>query len=112
MTYDWQTQLRPSDQIAVASVPPVTIEETAWDILLALHSDRHCDLTLQKLASVVSIPEAAMNRWLPKLEQCELITAAEHRSTGEILAVLTRRGRELLDRYFSAAGDLRVAPHH
>ena len=42
----------------------------------------------------------------------ELITAAEHRSTGEILAVLTRKGRELLDRYFSAAGDMPVGLHH
>lgn len=112
MTYVWQTQLRPCDRATAISLPPAPIEETGWDILLALYFDRHCELGLRKLASVVSIPEAAMNRWLPALEKSGLIAAAEHRSTGELLAVLTRKGRELLNRYFSVAGDLHASPHH
>ena len=112
MIYDWQTSLRASDYEAAKIVPPATLEESGWDILLALHSDRHGDLTLRKLASFASIPEAVMNRWLVTLERRELITAAQHPSTGEFLAMLTRKGRELLDRYFSAARDLQVGDHH
>jgi hypothetical protein len=112
MTYDWQTSLRASDYETARILPPATLDEISWDILLALHRDRHCDLTLQKLGSVVSAPEPVMLRWLATLEQRELITGAEHRSTGELLAVLTRKGRELLDRYFSATADLQVGAHH
>ena len=112
MTYDWQTSLRASAYQAAKIVPPATLEETGWDILLALHRDRHGDLTLQKLASVVSAHESVMLRWLASLEQRELITGAPHRSTGELLATLTSKGRDLLDRYFSATCDLQVGAHH
>jgi hypothetical protein len=112
MTYDWQTSLRASDYEAARIVPPATLEETGWDILLALHRDRHCDLTLQKLGAVVSAPEPVMLRWLATLELRALITGAQHRSTGEILATLTHEGRELLDRYLSATADLQVGAHH
>ena len=112
MIYDWQTSLRASDYEAARTVPPATLEETGWDILLALHRDRHGDLTLQKLASVVSAPEAVMTRWLAALERRELIPGAQHRSTGELLATLTSKGRDLLDRYFSATCDLQVGAHH
>src|SRR3954454_10085291 len=37
MMYDWQTSLRASDYYAVKILPPATVEETGWDILLALH---------------------------------------------------------------------------
>ena len=109
MTYDWP---KLSDRTATTFLPPATIDETGWDILLALHSDRNCDLTLQKLASIVSVPDAVMNHWLPAFEQHELITGARHRSTGELIAVLTRKGREQLDHYFSATGDLQLSAHH
>ena len=108
MTHVWQADLTSADLSAVTFPPPPLVEETGWDILLALHSDRQRDLSLQKLASLVSTPEAVMDRWLATLEQRGLLIAAEHRSTGEILAVLTRRGRELLDRYFSAASELQI----
>lgn len=111
MIYDWQTSLRASDYEAARIVPPATLEETGWDILLALHRDRHCDLTLQKLASVVSAREAEMLQWLAALERRGLITGAKHRVTGELLAVLTTKGRDLLDRYFLAATDLQVGAH-
>jgi DNA-binding MarR family transcriptional regulator len=112
MTYDWQTSLRASDYEAARIVPPATLEETGWDILLALHRDRHCDLTLQKLASVVSVRETEMLRWLASLEQRGLITGVKHRATGELLAMLTGKGRDLLDRYFSATSGLQVGAHH
>ena len=111
MTYDWQTSLRASDYEAARIVPPATLEETGWDILLALHWDRYCDLTLQKLASILSAPQVVMNRWLATLEERELITGGQHRSTGELLAKLTEKGRELLDRYFSATADLQIGAH-
>jgi len=112
MTYDWQTSLRASDYEAARTLPPATLEETGWDILLALHRDRHCDLTLQKLASIASAREAEMLQWCASLERRGLITGAKHRATGELLAVLTAKGRGLLDRYFSATSDLQLGAQH
>ena len=111
MMYDWQTSLRASDYQAARIVPPATVEETGWDILLTLHSDRHCQLGLPKLASIVSVPPAVADRWLAALEERALITGARHPSTDELLALLTERGRELLDRYFSASDGLQVGAH-
>jgi DNA-binding MarR family transcriptional regulator len=111
MMYDWQTSLRASDYYAARILPPATVEETGWDILLALHSDRHCCLTFQKLASMVSVPDGTIDRWLGALEERKLITGARHPSTDELLAVLTEMGRGLLDRYFSATKDLQVGAH-
>jgi len=88
------------------------VGETSWDILLALYSDRLCELSLDKLASLVSAPEPVMNGWLADLEQRQLITGAKVSSTGELRAVLTNAGRELLDRYLSATNDLQVGTHH
>ena len=68
------------------------IEESAWDILLALHSDRRCDLSLAKLASLVSVTPSALNRWLADLEDRKFITGAKHSFTGELRAVLTPPG--------------------
>jgi DNA-binding MarR family transcriptional regulator len=108
MIYDWQTSLRASDYHAARIVPPAMVEETGWDILLALHSDRHCCLRLPALASIVSVRPAVVDRWLGALEERELITGARHPSTDELLAVLTEKGRKLLDRYFSATDGLQV----
>lgn len=111
MMYDWQTSLHASDYYAARIVPPATVEETGWDILLALHSDRHCRLGLPTLASIVSVCPAVVDRWLAALEERKLITAARHPSTDELLAVLTEKGRELLDRYFSTTNELQVGAH-
>jgi DNA-binding MarR family transcriptional regulator len=111
MMYDWQTSLRPSDYHAARILPPATVEEIGWDILLALHSDRHWRISLQKLASMVSVPQANIDRWLGALEERKLITGARDPSTGEVLAVLTETGRGLLDRYFSATKDLQAGAH-
>jgi DNA-binding MarR family transcriptional regulator len=111
MMYDWQTSLRASDYYAARIVPPATVEETGWDILLALHSDRHGRLGLPTLASIVSVCPPVVDRWLAALEERRLITSARHPSTDELLAVLTEKGRELLDRYFSATNELQVCAH-
>jgi DNA-binding MarR family transcriptional regulator len=108
MMYDWQTSLRTGDYCTARILPPATVKETGWDILLALHSDRHCPLSLGKLASIVSVPGATIDRWLGALEESKLITGVRHSSTDELLAVLTEQGRGLLDRYFSATKDLQV----
>lgn len=111
MMYDWQTSLRASDYQATRIVPPTSVDETGWDILLALHSDPDCGLGLPKLTSVVSVPDAVMDRWLAALEERELVAGALDRSTGEVLALLTGKGRALLDRYFSATNDLKLGAH-
>jgi len=111
MIYVWQASLRANDYEAARIVPPASVGETGWDILLALHSDPNCGLSLRKLASVVSVPSAAMNRWLAALDERELIARAQPLSTSEPLAALTDKGRELLDRYFSATNGLQVGAH-
>ena len=94
-----------------AAIPPTIMEETPWDVLLALHSDRGCELSLGKLASLVSVTRPVLDRWLAGLEQRQLITGATHRTTGELRAILTSAGRELLDRYLSATSVLLVGIH-
>ena len=112
MNCDSQKDLRPHSPTAAASLPPAMIQETGWDILLVLHSDRRGELRLDKLASLASVPEMVMHRWLAGLEQRQLITGAKDSFTGELRAVLTTAGRELLDRYLSATSDLRVGTRH
>lgn len=97
---------------AASFLPPPTVEETAWDILLALHSDQRCELKLDKLARLVSVSPSALYRWLELLEKQALVASAKNRFGGDLRAVLTPAGRELLDRYLSAAADLQVGAHH
>ena len=110
MSYDWRTNSRPATPTAATFLPPATVDETGWDILLALHADKACDLSLQKLRSIVSASEATVVGWLAKLEESKLITGDTHAQ--ELRAVLTAAGRELLDRYLSATSDLQVGAHH
>lgn len=112
MSNQQQQNLQVRGRPATAMMPPAMIEESAWDILLALHSDRRCDLSLAKLASLVSVTPSALNRWLSALEDRKFITGAKHNYTGELRAILTPPARQLLDRYLSASSDLQVgAPH-
>ena len=112
MNYEWKMDLRPRSRTAATLLPPALLEETAWDILLALHSDERCELSLDKLASIVSAPQPVLNHWLALLEQRQLITGARHGVAQEIQAVLTSVGRELLDRYLSVTSDLQIGAHH
>ena len=109
MIYDWQ-KVQPSSCATAAMVlPPATIEETAWDILLALHSGSCRGLGLDKLANLASVSRPTLNAWLARLEERSLITGIRRE---ELRAVLTNAGRELLERYWSAASGLQAgAPH-
>lgn len=97
---------------ATKFLPPVAVEETAWAILLALHSDERRELRLDKLAGLVSVSQPVLLQWLAVLEGRQIITGAWHGHTRELQAVLTPAGRELLDRYLSATTNLQVGAHH
>lgn len=112
MSYDWPMDILLHSPTAATFLPPATVEETAWDILLALHSDGSCGLGLDKLARLVSVPQPVVDRWLALLEQRGLITGAMHGSSDDVRAVLTPAARELLDRYWSATSGLQVGAHH
>ena len=112
MTYDWQMELTPSSGTAAKVLPPATVEETGWDILLALRSDQRCGLGLGRLGAVTSVPQAALIGWLVGLEQRLLISGNTDSLTGEARAVLTPAGRGLLDKYLTASSDLQVSAHH
>ena len=112
MNYDWHIDLRPRSRSAAAFLPPALVDEMAWDILLALHSDEGGELSVDKLALVVSAPQPVLNHWLALLEQRQLITGAVLGVAQEVRAVLTSAGRELLDRYLSVTSDLQIGAHH
>jgi DNA-binding MarR family transcriptional regulator len=112
MSYDWQMDLRPRSRTATTFLPPATVEETAWDILLALHSDDRCELPLGKLAQLASVSQPVLNTWLGLLEQRELVTGVVNEVTREVRAVLTPSGRTLLDRYLSSTNGLQVGVRH
>jgi DNA-binding MarR family transcriptional regulator len=112
MSMNWQTNRRTKGPTAATFLPPATVEETAWDILLMLHSDPQSELGLAKLARLVSTRQQNLNRWLALLERRGLITGATQNATQEVRAVLTLAGRQLLNRYLSATSDLKVGAHH
>lgn len=112
MTYDWQNSIQSGGPAAATFLPPATVEETGWDILLALHSDWHCPLSLDKLGALISVSQTVLTGWLAGLEMRRLIAGAKDSFTGELWAVLTPAGRELLDKYLSATSDLQVGAHH
>ena len=112
MSKDLQRSLHVDRLEATTILPPAMIEETAWDIMLALRSDRGCNLSLAKLASLVSVTPTALQRWLATLENRRFITGATHVSSGELRAVLTPPARRLLDTYLKASSDLQVGTQH
>jgi len=112
MIREAHSELKPRYGLATIFLPPAGIEEAAWDILLALGSDDRCELTLDQLARLVSLPEAALIEWLAVLEGNRLVAGVRNEITNEVRAVLTTGARELLDRYLSAASDLQVTTRH
>jgi DNA-binding MarR family transcriptional regulator len=112
MSCDWQKDLQIPRTSVVACLPPALVQETGWDILLALHSDAHCDLSLEKLCALISVSQEVMVRWLASLEERHLITGATDGLTGQLRAVLSKAGRELLDRYLSVTRSLQLNAHH
>ena len=111
MNRDWHKDLQIRRPTAAAFLPPPTVEETSWDILLALHADRRSDLTLGTLAARISVHPAIAGHWLGLLEDRGLVAEAMDLLTGESRAVLTAAGRELLDRYLAATSDLDARTH-
>ena len=111
MNQDWQMELKSRGRAPEMLLPPALLEETAWDILLALHSDEGCKLSLDKLGSVVSAPQPVLHQWLALLEDRQLIAGAKHGVEQELRAILTPAGRRLLDRYLAVASDLQIGPH-
>lgn len=112
MTYAWQMDVRSRNLKDAAILPPSTVDETAWDVLLALYSDPRCEVSLEKLAVIVSLPARTLHEWLAVLEERELISGVANEVTKEVRAVLSSGGRALLDRYLSATSDLRTVARH
>lgn len=112
MTYAWQMDVRSRSHQDAAILPPSTVNETAWDILLALYYEARCEVSLEKLAVMVSVPARKLHEWLAMLEERELISGVSNEVTNEVRAVLSSRGRTLLDRYLSATSDLRMVARH
>src|SRR6476661_1277348 len=112
MNYHWAMELEPCNRTTAAVTPPATVEEVAWDILLTLHNDHRCELSLEKLARVISVPDQVLNQRLAELEEGHLVTGAKNEVTNELRALLTAEGRRLLDRYLSATTDLQVGTRH
>jgi DNA-binding MarR family transcriptional regulator len=108
----WLKDLQSGIRTAATFLPPATAGETGWDVLLALHSDQRRELTLEKLAALISVSKLVLTEWLAILELRQLINAAKDGSNDIRLAVLTPEGRELLDRYLTATSALQVGAHH
>lgn len=106
MTYARNAHLETLICPASEVVPPPAIEEAEWDILLALHDDKKCALTVSKLAAIVSIPAGCLDLWLARLEERALIRGILNEVTRELRAILTPAGRALLNRYFAAISEL------
>ena len=107
----WQKSVQMRGPRAATFLPSAMVEETGWDILLALYSEKHWKLSLGKLGALISVPQTALTNWLAGLEERKLITGASDTLTGELWAVITPAGRELLDKYLSATSDLQVGAH-
>ena len=98
--------------LTTSLLPPAMVKETAWDILVALRAETLHTLSLKKLASLISVPPEILNRWLSKLEDRGLVTAANVEPAGELRPVLTRAGRDLLDSYLSSTSRLQAGTRH
>jgi len=112
MNYPWAMELEPPSRTAAAVTPPATVDESAWDILLMLHNDHRCELSLEKLARVISVPDHVLNQRLAELGEGRLVPGANKGVTNNLRALLPAGGRRLLDGYLSATTDLQVGTRH
>ena len=87
-------------------VPPPAFSELAWDVLLALHGHKRGRLDLARLSCLASAPPSAVNSALATLESLHFVTARRVGPDGQRQPLLTLYGRDLLERYFSAASGL------
>ena len=106
MTYARNAHLESLTRRATEVVPPPSIDEAAWDILLALHGDKGCALSLSKLGYIVSVSAEILNLRLARFEELELIRGVLNEVTCDLRAILTPTGRTLLDRYLSTTNEL------
>lgn len=105
MNCDWHNDVHLECFTRAEFIPPAMFGEAAWDCLLALHASDRPHLTLDRLARLTSLPAPSLHRCLADLETRQLV-AGEVRPNGEIRAVLTRSGRELLETYLFATSNL------
>jgi DNA-binding HxlR family transcriptional regulator len=110
MSYHLAMELTRS-RSAAAVTPPASVDETPWDILLALHKHGQCELSLEKLGRLISVPDQVLNQRLAELEERRLITGVKNEVTNELRALLTLKGRRLLDQYLSATIELHAGTH-
>ncbi len=108
MNYDWQKDVQLECFAHAGFVPPAMFGEAAWDCLLALYADERRELGLDQLAGIVSLPWPSLQRCLVELERQQLVAGELHRNNGEVRAVLTRDGRDLLEKYLSATNKLQI----
>lgn len=107
MNCDWRNDVRMECFAHAEFVPPAMFGEAAWDCLLALHANDRPQLTLDQLARLTSLPAPTLHHRLVELERRQLV-AGEMYPDGEVRAVLTRSGRELLETYLSATSRLQA----
>ena len=101
MMGDWRHKVRIECFECVELVPPTIVGETIWDCLLALHANEHRELRLDELAWLISVPALSLQRCLTTLERHHLVTGEPTERNGQIRAVLTRDGQDLLEEYLS-----------
>ena len=78
--------------------------EPAWDMLLHLYASPEASLTLSKLVSLVGEPKTTVLRWATYLEEKQLISRREDVKDRRLVRmVLTHRGQDVLDNYFTAS---------
>ncbi|MDT7531458.1 hypothetical protein OVY29_22635 [Sphingopyxis sp. SE2] len=106
MKCDWQNEVHMECFTHAKFVPPAMFDEPAWDCLLALHADARHELNLDQLAWLISVPAPSLQRCLVNLERQRFVIGEQDERNGELRAVLTRSGRDLLERYLSATSAL------
>jgi hypothetical protein len=97
---------------AIASLPPAMIGETGWDVLLALRADERHQLSLEKLASLVSVPGGVLADWLDWLDDRALVSGSISDFDEQPRVVITRAGRELVDNYLATTSGLQLPVRH
>jgi hypothetical protein len=97
---------------AVASLPPAMIGETGWDVLLALRADERHELSLEKLALLVSVPGRVLADWLDWLDERGLVSGSIGQFDEQPRAVITQAGRDLVDNYLATTSGLQLPVRH
>jgi DNA-binding MarR family transcriptional regulator len=87
-------------------LPRALFSEPGWDILLALYLTDFAGgrQTTGQLVSWIGAPLTTALRWIDSLESHNLISRGRHpKDTRVVFIDLTDKGRQVLDRYFSAS---------